>query len=347
MGWKTSEVSGPNIRGYACGQRQSWRRVARPSGPWRTHCTNPAQRQKAHSIFTFVPWYTGDAGAVSKQVEPVKTEELQEPPQHMHDQSVKMQSPAVVRKEQQLVDEGDSVKTETVNLLTQTAGQTPKSHNNGEDQPKSDQQDSSSHTGAQSEPADATKHMYHEGIASTQQPAPADASRSCQGSKTGDQKEGEQVMVGETDHFVAGLGIVLTRMASMSNKPQRPTFFHSRVAPRMSVSSYLTRIHKYFGCSNECFVLALIYIDRLVKLHPAITVSALSCHRLLLTAVMLAAKFHDDLFYSNAHYAKVGGLSLSEMCALESRFLNLLCWKLCVPPEEYESYRGLVCNAVP
>jgi len=341
MGLRTSDVSGPNSRGHASGQRQSWHRVARPSGPWRTHCTNPAQRRKAHSIFTFVLRHTGDAGAVSKQVEPVKTEELQGPPQQMQDQSVKLRSPAVAKKEQQLVDEGNSVKSETVKLLTQAAGQTAEPHNNGDDKPKPDQQDSSSHTGAQSEPVGATKH-----IASTQQPSPAEASRSCQGSETGDQKDREQVMLGETDHFVTGLGIVLTRMTSMCNKPQRPTFFHSRVAPRMSVSSYLTRIHKYFGCSDECFVLALIYIDRLVKIHPAITVSALSCHRLLLTAVMLAAKFHDDLFYSNAHYAKVGGLSLSEMCALESRFLNLLCWKLYVSPEEYESYRGLVCNAL-
>ena len=28
--------------------------------------------------------------------------------------------------------------------------------------------------------------------------------------------------------------------------------------------------------------------------------------------VMLAAKFHDDLYYSNAYYAKVGGLQVKE-----------------------------------
>jgi len=347
MALRTSEVSSRTIGGHVSGQRQSWRRVARPNVPWRKRCTTPAQRQKAHSIFTLVPQHAGDAGALFKQVEPVKTEKLQEPPQQMHDQNVEMQSPAAVMREQQLADEGNSVKTETVFFFAQTAGKIPKPHNNGDDTPKPDQQDCSSYSGTQSESVGATKRMYHEGIASTQQHAPAEESKFFQGSENGDQKDREWVIVRETDHFVTGLGIVLTRMASMSNNPQRPTIFHSQVAPRMSISNYLTRIHKYFGCSDECFVMALIYIDRLVKLHPAITVSTLSCHRLLITAVMLAAKFHDDLYYSNAHYAKVGGISLNEMGTLEHRFLNLLCWKLYVPPEEYESYRGLVCNALP
>jgi len=347
MGLRTTEVSGHTSAGHASGQRQCWRRVARPSVSWRTHCTTPARRQKTHSMFTSVPRHAGDAEVLIKQVEPAKAEEIQEHPQQMRDHDVKVQSPAAVRKEQQLADEVDSVKTETVTLPTEAADQTSKPHNNGDDKPKPDQQVSSTHSGVQSESFNATKHMYHEGIASTQQPAPEEASNFCQGSETGEQKDQEWVMVGATDHFVTGLGIVLTRMASMSNNPQRPTSFHSRVAPRMSISDYLTRIHKYFGCSDECFVLALVFIDRLVKLHPAITVSNLSCHRLLLTAVMLAAKFHDDLYYSNAHYAKVGGISLSEMGTLEHRFLNLLCWKLYVPPEEYESYRGLVCNALP
>lgn len=39
------------------------------------------------------------------------------------------------------------------------------------------------------------------------------------------------------------------------------------------------RMHRYFECSNECFVLALIYIDRIVKVHDEFTVSTLNVHR--------------------------------------------------------------------
>ncbi|KAG9321254.1 hypothetical protein KVV02_001450, partial [Mortierella alpina] len=50
-------------------------------------------------------------------------------------------------------------------------------------------------------------------------------------------------------------------------------------------------------------------------------VNSFNIHRLLITCLMVAAKFTSDLFYSNARYAKVGGLSLPELNQLELEFL--------------------------
>lgn len=53
-------------------------------------------------------------------------------------------------------------------------------------------------------------------------------------------------------------------------------------------------------------MLALVYIDRLIaRNHLALT--SLNVHRIIITAVMLAAKFFDDQYYNNAYYAKVRG----------------------------------------
>ena len=57
-------------------------------------------------------------------------------------------------------------------------------------------------------------------------------------------------------------------------------------------------------------MVALIYIDRIIESRNVV-LTALNVHRLLITSLMLAAKFFDDLFYNNAFYAKLGTLDIS------------------------------------
>jgi len=52
-------------------------------------------------------------------------------------------------------------------------------------------------------------------------------------------------------------------------------------------------------------VLALIYVDRLIQ-QGRFALTPLNVHRVLITAVMLAAKFFDDQYFNNLYYAKVG-----------------------------------------
>jgi len=148
------------------------------------------------------------------------------------------------------------------------------------------------------------------------------------------------------EYFVTALANILTHLASLAGRPQRVTRFHAIRAPQLSIHDYLMRIAKYFQCSHECFVLCLVYIDRIVKLHPEFTISNLNIHRLLVTSIMLAVKFFDDVYYSNSYYAKVGGVKTREVNALEAQFLQLIEWRLHVSPQEYDQYRNHVYMAV-
>jgi len=142
--------------------------------------------------------------------------------------------------------------------------------------------------------------------------------------------------------FTAGLSVTLEKMSSLAAKPDVMSPFHSKVAPQISISDYIERIAKYFQCSTECFVVGFIYIDRLVKLHPQIAVSKLSVHRIIVVAMTLAAKFHDDIFYTNTYYGKIGGLKLKELNALEANYVKLLDWRLNVQLEEYSFYKNIL-----
>jgi hypothetical protein len=81
--------------------------------------------------------------------------------------------------------------------------------------------------------------------------------------------------------------------------------FHGIRIPDISIEQYLERIFKYAHCSPSVFVVAYAYIDRLIQLNSGFRITSQNVHRLLITSVMVAAKFLDDINYNNAYYAKV------------------------------------------
>jgi len=137
------------------------------------------------------------------------------------------------------------------------------------------------------------------------------------------------------------------RMASEEQPSPGRTCFHARLAPKVDIEFYLSRIRKHIPCSDACFVLALIYIGRVTESNTGIVVNELTCHRLFLTAIMLATRFHDDEeveHYSNAFFAKLGGIGVEELRTLEIRFLQMIDWKLYVSIEEFSVYRRFACG---
>lgn len=145
----------------------------------------------------------------------------------------------------------------------------------------------------------------------------------------------------EGQAIVQVLAVVLERLVSSNShlaaSQQEETKFHALRAPAIGILQYLERIHKYASCSKECFILALIYIDRLIQRNNFL-LTDLNVHRVVITAVLLAAKFFDDAYYNNAYYAKVGGVLVSEMNTLEVEFLFKIDFSLRVIPEVFDKY---------
>ena len=115
-------------------------------------------------------------------------------------------------------------------------------------------------------------------------------------------------------------------------------------------------------------MLALIYIDRLIQRNNFI-LSGLNVHRVVITSVMLAAKFFDDQvdssaqappalgtdatghdirnvpplpprppttqYFNNAYYAKVGGVPCVELNQLEVDFLFRVNFSLRVTSDDF------------
>lgn len=115
------------------------------------------------------------------------------------------------------------------------------------------------------------------------------------------------------------------------------TVFHGLRAPTLSVPKYIDRIFKYSGCSPSCFVVAQIYVDRFLKCTE-VKLTSLNVHRLLITSVMLAAKFMDDAYVlvNNCTYVAV-------IVSILSFFLKVEILVLCLLLEKYQDNQKEAC----
>ncbi|KAF4362673.1 hypothetical protein G4B88_028726 [Cannabis sativa] len=145
------------------------------------------------------------------------------------------------------------------------------------------------------------------------------------------------------------LSSLLERVAESNdlNRPfhsQKISIFHGLTRPTISIHTYLQRIFKYANCSPSCFVVAYVYLDRFTQCQPLLPINSFNVHRLLITSVMVSAKFMDDFlavsawYYNNAYFAKVGGISTAEMNLLEVDFLFGLRFQLNVTPTTFQTY---------
>ncbi|CAK9169533.1 unnamed protein product, partial [Ilex paraguariensis] len=99
--------------------------------------------------------------------------------------------------------------------------------------------------------------------------------------------------------LITFLSSLLQRVAESNDlnrrfQTQKISVFHGLTRPTISIQSYLDRIFKYANCSPSCFIVAYVYLDRFTQRQPALPINSFNVHRLLITSVMVAAKFMDD-----------------------------------------------------
>eukprot|EP00126_Sphaerothecum_destruens_P001595 Sdes_comp15006_c0_seq1m3767 len=169
----------------------------------------------------------------------------------------------------------------------------------------------------------------------------------------------------DTNQLISALSSLVTAVVAENDRFVAKKYFNyqytpfdANCKPAISIAQYLARIGKYAPCSVECFILGLIYVDRAIlhkntgrssqpaRLHSdAFMLNSLNAHRLLITTIMTAAKFFDDIYYKNELYARVGGVPNPELNGLEINLLFRLNFHLNVSSQEFDHYRALLLNA--
>lgn len=122
--------------------------------------------------------------------------------------------------------------------------------------------------------------------------------------------------------------------------------FLSRSAPTISLPDYLQRIVKYADPGVEALLAAKVLIDRLHLTHNVFHLTSRTVHRILVAAILLGAKLTRDRYFTNAHFARVVGVSVEELSSLEMCLFSRLDFRLRVPNTELSSSYHQLCDFV-
>jgi len=110
--------------------------------------------------------------------------------------------------------------------------------------------------------------------------------------------------------------------------------------PPITLEAYIARLIQYAPCERECFLAALLYMDRLAE-RTGFVFNSMNIHRSYLVSLLLAAKFFEDQPCDNGYFATVGGVSLQELNIMEGLYLGLVEFCMCVTGMEYNVYAQL------
>ncbi|KAJ4763564.1 Cyclin family protein [Rhynchospora pubera] len=114
--------------------------------------------------------------------------------------------------------------------------------------------------------------------------------------------------------------------------------FMAARTPTIALKRYLERIHRFADLDPTCFIIAFVYIDQAVHIHPDLIVVSMNVHRLTLASLLVASKVLDDMHHNNAFFSRIGGISNSELNKLELELLFLLNFRVCVSSSVFQRY---------
>jgi len=104
------------------------------------------------------------------------------------------------------------------------------------------------------------------------------------------------------------------------------------------VLDYLKRIVRFTNVEKACLLLTLHYIDQISARMPIFIFTSLTCHRFIIVAITVSSKGLCDSFCTNQLYAKVGGITVTELNSLEREFLSAIDWRLMCTREILNDY---------
>ena len=110
--------------------------------------------------------------------------------------------------------------------------------------------------------------------------------------------------------------------------------FYSKKPPSIGLEEYLMRLHCYCPMSTAVYLATSLYIFRLAIVEKIIPVTSRNVHRLVLAGLRVAMKALEDFSYPHRRFAKVGGVSETELGKLEVSFCFVTNFELRVDKEE-------------
>jgi len=148
----------------------------------------------------------------------------------------------------------------------------------------------------------------------------------------------------EVDKYLVIISNVLAQLVAKGDKikcANKQFRSSSGRLPPITLEAYVARLIQYAPCEKECFLAALLFMDRLSERHNFVF-NSMNVHRSYLVSLLLAAKFFEDQPCDNGYFATVGGVSLQELNTMEIHYLTLIEYRVSVTQWEFNLYAQLL-----
>ena len=120
--------------------------------------------------------------------------------------------------------------------------------------------------------------------------------------------------------------------------------FMLKKIPPISIKDYLLRLSKYSKISASTLIFILIYIDRRLCYKYKFKINYFNIYKFILASLVISVKYNEDDFFSSEFYAKLGGISKTEMNYLEYEFISMINFNLYIKEDLFFKYHDLLIN---
>ena len=153
-------------------------------------------------------------------------------------------------------------------------------------------------------------------------------------------KKKEEKMSKLEMNIVEILSQISSQNANVEYNPDDP--FSKKTASKVTLQHYFHRIKKYAKIEKSTLIIILIYADRICT-NSGIILNPHNIHKIILGCLLLAIKYNEDVYFTNEHYAKVGGVSIEELNNLEY-FSIQLNFDLFISEDIYKKYLNYISS---
>jgi len=154
-------------------------------------------------------------------------------------------------------------------------------------------------------------------------------------------KKKEEKMSKLEMNIVEILSQISSQNANVEYNPDDP--FSKKTASNVTLQHYFHRIKKYGKIEKSTLIIILIYADRICT-TSGIILNPHNIHKIILGCLLLAIKYNEDVYFTNEHYAKVGGVSIEELNNLEYFSIQLLNFDLFISEDIYKKYLNYISS---
>ena len=113
---------------------------------------------------------------------------------------------------------------------------------------------------------------------------------------------------------------------------KKDTLFSKRI-PKLSIEDFLIRVVTYSKIELSTLLSLYIYAMRLITRNE-IVLRYTNVYKIILGACVLSVKFNEDSKFPFSYYAKIGGMTVSELSEIEFSIYTRLNFELFINEEE-------------